>query len=168
MNEDETVNPYAAPQATSLAAPGPEDVRLRRPRSVKWATWILGLNTVALIAIYWQTIRAYGAEKVMLSQPLFDSAFLVPIGFVIALFGRGKFAYYSIATVLGMMIFKVLKLIWSRWMTMPIFHKAFFVGHCMELLLACGIIYLFYRVVFGLPSRSYFGVATPASDPAAP
>lgn len=167
MNENEDINPYAAPQAASLAAPEPNASRLRRPRSVKWATWILGLNAIGLIVIYWQTIRAYGAEKVMQSQPLFDSAFLIPIGFVIALFGRGKFAYYSISAVLGMMSFKVLKLVWSRLMTTPIFHKAFFIEHCVGLLLAYGIIYLFYRVVFGPPSRCYFDVAKPASAPAA-
>jgi len=159
MNPDESLNPYAAPKASTPPASAQDLRSLRRPRSLKWAIVILGLGTLSNVRNYWLAISAYGTQEVLRQQPLLDPVFLVVLGFACSVFIRNRFSFGCIAATLAWLSFSALRLVWWRWNRLAGVDAGLSFDRAIGLLLSCGIVYLFYRFTFGLPSRRYFGVA---------
>lgn len=150
-------NPYAPPASE---APGPAGAV--RPRVVKWATFVLGVFTVGAVYLYWQTVSVYGVPDVWKHQPLFDLPLFIPVGFLICLFRRrGKASFWVVAALLGWMCLRAVERLWPRWTAPQAFSKFWIGDRIVELLFAFGLLYLFYRFTFGMPSRLYFGMARP-------
>ena len=159
MEPDEIINPYAPPAASSSAAPEQTAGGFRRPRSLKWAIVILGLGTLTNVRNYWLAISAYGFKTVLRDQPLLDPVFLVAIAFGFALFIRRKMTFYVIASTLAWVGYSSLKLVWLRWDRRSPFDGDIPMERIVGLLLSFGVIYLFCRFTFGLPSRRYFRIS---------
>jgi len=160
MEAIKPINPYAAPKAQSLLAEDGRDGPPRRPRAVKWVTFIFTLFFLVQVSLYWRTITAYGVQKVWQSQSLFDPFLLLPMGFALSWFGgRHKIAYYVNSGLLAMI---ALKMVWNiffvRWASSGAFAGMFLPDRVVEAVM-CGLLcFIFYRFIFGLPSRRYFGL----------
>lgn len=162
MDSDESHNPYAPPIGQPANPVGAGSSTPRRPASVKWAVFCMGLFTLILGMLYWQAVEAQGAENIWRQQPLFDTALLLPLGLLLGLFGgRRKIAYYGIAIVLSLLVLKACFTTVMQWSAVGAFARPFLGQRFMEALMSYAIGYLFYRFTFGLPSRRYFGVHLP-------
>ncbi|WP_395746772.1 hypothetical protein [Prosthecobacter sp.] len=159
MLEPEPLNPYTAPKAAS-AYRGSSGANLpRRPASVKWAVFCVGLFTLILGILYWQAIKAKGAESIWRNQSLFDPSLLLPLGLALGMFGgRRKIAYYGIAIALALLALKACYSSFVQWSAVGAFARPFLGQRFMEALMSYAMGYLFYRFTFGLPSRRYFGL----------
>jgi len=160
MEETESNNPYAAPKAQPLLSEDGRNLGApRRPRSVKWATFVFGVFTLIMGALYWQAFNDLGGRKFWQEMSIFDRVVLLPIGLGLSLFGgRSKLAYYVNSGVLAMMtVILPWNIFFQRWSSKGAFAKMFLMDRFFEALV-CGLIcYLFYRFTFGPPSRRYFG-----------
>lgn len=168
MDSDESLNPYAPPKAQPVSPEASGGDVFRRPRSVKWATFVFTFFFVIQVVLYWRTISAVGVRKVWEGQSLFDPMFFLPLGFVFSwLGGRRKIAYYVNAFLLAMV---VIKIVWSAFVlqrhTPHAFSNVLLPQRMMVVVMTSLFGYLFYRYTFGLPSRRYFGVAR--EEPAVP
>lgn len=159
----DSFNPYSPPR-TPITEESLE-AQPRRPRALKWATFILSMFTVAVIVNYWRTITRIGAEAVWQDQSILDPSLLPLIGFGLCLFGRNRMAYYGIVGILGFQSFRYCWLLIEPWLKpTPLFWMNFG-ERAGEFMASFSLCYLFYRVTFGLPSRHYYGlVKAPAPD----
>lgn len=160
MTPDDFLNPYAAPKSQAASAEAAGGDVSRRPRSVKWATFVFTLFFLVQVGLYWRTISEVGAKKVWEGQSFLDPMFWLPLGFVFSwLGGRRKSAYYVNAVLLAMI---VIKMAWSafflQWHTPHPFSGVLLPQRIMEVVMTGLFGYLFHRFTFGLPSRRYFGV----------
>lgn len=164
MHERESLNPYAAPKA-QLDVTGA--VPLRRPASVKWATFVMGLFTVVLGILYWQAIEEQGFEAIWKQLTPFDRALLLPLGLGLGLFGgRRKVSYYGIAAILAIIVIQSVLLLFVQWSASGAFERPFLGQRFVEALISYALGSLFYRFTIGLPSRRYFGVHLPPQSQA--
>lgn len=155
---EEELNPYAAPKA-EVAVPSTHAGAPRRPRVVKWATFLLGLFTSIMTYFYWQTIADHGAEELFKHQALFDLPLAMAVAFLLCLFRRrDKISFGIVAFTLGWMCVRAVERLWPRWTAPHAFATHWIAERVIELLFAVGFFYLFYRFTFGLPSRAYFGI----------
>lgn len=165
---EQELNPYAAPKADGVMASADAGVP-RRPRVVKWTTFLLGLFTFIVIYFYWRTIADRGAAEVFKHQPLFDLPLAMAVAFLLCLFRRrDKVSFGIVVFTLGWLCVRTVERLWPRWTTPRAFATPWIAERIVELLFAAGFFYLFYRFTFGLPSRAYFGFAAPsrAAQPA--
>lgn len=158
---EEPLNPYAAPKAeVMVSAEGP-----RCPRVVKWATFVLGLFTVAIAYLYWATISARGLADTIQHQRLFDLPLPITVAFLLCLFRRrDKLSFGIVVFTLGWMCARTMERMWPRWTSPHAFERFWLAERIVEFLFTAGFFYLFYRFTFGLPSRTYFGVVDQGDD----
>ncbi|MBN8421875.1 MAG: hypothetical protein J0L73_23360 [Verrucomicrobia bacterium] len=161
MQEIEPINPYAPPKAQPLLAEDGEDTSLpRRPRSVKWATFVFGTFTLIMGVLYWQAFNDLGDRKFWQEMSIFDRVLLLPIGLGLSWFGgRRKIAYYVNSGILALIAIIITWQLFLKWLLDGAFAKVFMLDRAFEALVCCLLCYLSYRFTFGLPSRRYFGVA---------
>jgi len=156
MQETESINPYAAPKAQLINL---DAEALRRPASVKWATFVFGVFTSGMVVFYAQIVSSHGMQRLWDEQSIVLSL-LLPFGLSFSLFGgRHRVAYYVNAGVLAVI---AIKLSWNtfavRWAIKGAWAKMFIFDRCLEAFWLLLLWYLFYRFTFGLHSRHYFGL----------
>lgn len=158
---EEHLNPYAAPKAEVTVA----TQRPPRPRVVKWATFVLGLFTVVVIYLYAATISARGLASTFKHQSVFDLPIPVTMAFLLCLFRRkDKLSFGVVIFTLGWICARTVERMWPRWTTPQAFENFWIPERIGEILFTIGVLYLFYRFTFGLPSRTYFGVVNQGDD----
>ncbi|MCX6851165.1 MAG: hypothetical protein NTY98_19825 [Verrucomicrobia bacterium] len=160
MKDTEPINPYAAPKAQSLLAEDGKDISLpRRPRSVKWATFVFVAFTLVMGLLYWQAFNDLGDRKFWQKMSIFDRALLLPIGLGLSLFGgRREIAYYVNSGILALLAIIITWQLFLKWLLDGAFAKVFMLDRAFEALVCCLLCYLSYRYTVGLPSRRYFGL----------
>lgn len=152
---EEEFNPYAAPRADAGVPLGPP----RRPASVKWATFALGLMTAAVSYLYWMSATLYGEASVWNTRLLSEPFWLIPIGFVLCVLRRrDKVSFGLVALLLGGLSCRAVIVMLPRWTALNAFATIHIGERVAEILMTFGLIYLFYRFAFGVPSRRYFGM----------
>ncbi|MGV3660214.1 MAG: hypothetical protein ACO1TE_08510 [Prosthecobacter sp.] len=165
---DEPINPYAAPK--TLLGDARRDVETaRRPRSLKWATYVLGFETCLRLVHYWDNLARHGVAGTVEHLAWLDaSALLIAAGWITCLVNkRNKASFYLTAFPLAFLTLVSAYAIASH-RQLPLLLQAF--PTLLFLILVPifgGLVYLFCRVAFGMPSRQYFGMNAPMPEKAA-
>jgi hypothetical protein len=118
------------------------------------------MGTCGFIRLYVLAISKHGFAEVIKHQSVFDFTFLIFAGFLISVPNwRVSWRYYSIAVVLGGMVFNGWRLVIKQWMALPSHADVYLRSEGLDYLIGCVLLsWLFYRFTFGRPSRTYFRV----------
>jgi hypothetical protein len=159
------VNPYAPPQAEVLGAEGLPPQPLLRPRSTKWAIFILLLKVVVIHWIHWGIIQesgfgelwnAYAVQLGSLAAPILSFLGLVMLVFT----HRSRVAYALASSALVVLFcdgvthsYLQLRIYGDVENTFP-----FVLDVMIPVVLFSLFLYLLYRFIFGLPSRQYYRI----------
>lgn len=148
----EPVNPYAAPK--TLLSDWRRGVTPPRPRSLKWASFVLGVETCWRVATYWNEVDVHGLAAVVQDLEWIEaSAFVIVPGWIACLLNRrNRVSFFLTSLALGAVVLTSVYglALYRQHYSSPWFY--------LVAVLVAGLAYLFYRAAFGLPSRVYFGI----------
>lgn len=159
------VNPYAPPQAEVLGAEGLPPQPLLRPRSTKWAIFILLLKVVVINWIHWGIIQeggfgelwnAYAVQLGSLAAPVLSFLGLVMLVFT----QRSRVAYALASLTLVVLFCEGVTHSYLQLRTYGDFENTFpfVLDAVIQVVLFSLFLYLLYRFIFGLPSRQYYRI----------
>jgi hypothetical protein len=168
MSRDPHLNPYAPPTAEVVMPTTETELRMKRPRSVKWALAFFLFGTVVLLTVNGQWIAREGWQPFLESCRTDPLMVVELVGrfaglFVLVFGGRRPWAYWVTVIALGIFLCGLPR---------TIYHQVGFamagrdaIDAVPELVVLTGfsalLVWLFYRITFGRPSRLYFRVAKP-------
>ncbi len=149
---DDPINPYATPK-TPLSTKRRDVDTVRKPRSLKWATFVLFVETYLRVADCWEDVEEYGLAEVVEDLTWIDLlAILAFPGCMACLLAlRNKPSYYLTSMSLAAVTLGTVHdlAFYLQDYSLPVYLIVFSV--------LVSYMYLFYRVAFGVPARVYFG-----------
>jgi len=156
MNEQEEINPYAAPQSeTSVGRPAEE--RIRRPASVKWVLAMMILAVITTSILHAQLFPEQG-WRLWTDYPLgtvLDASKFIGC-FALLFGGRRPWVYWAALVPLAGAVISGVQMFLRGWPGLFRFDPF---GKSIEGFFILLFFYLCYRFIFGQPSRAYFGVS---------
>lgn len=155
MNEQNEINPYAAPQSEALRA-RPEEERMKRPASVKWAL-VMMILSVLFISILEMPLFLEKGWRVWTDQP---SAALQDFCRLVACFGllsagRKPWVFWITVVVLAFHLNNMAKNILFGFPAIP---ENDIVSRVMLFVVGLLICFHFYRFTFCRPNHAYFRI----------
>lgn len=159
------VNPYAPPKVEVLGAEVLPPQPMRRPRSTKWAIFILLVKVVVIHWLHWGIIQESGFEGLWDAYAVQLSSLAAPVlsflGLVMLVFTqRSRVAYALASSALCVMFcdgvtynYLQLRTYGNVKNTFP-----FVLDVVIQVVLFSFFLYLLYRFIFGLPSRRYYRI----------
>ncbi|MES2505891.1 MAG: hypothetical protein V4599_04255 [Verrucomicrobiota bacterium] len=159
------VNPYAPPGVDVLGAEALPPQPLLRPRSTKWAIFILLVKVVVIHWIHWGIIQESGLGGLWdaYAEQWGSLAALVLsfLGLAILVFTqRSRVAYALASLALVVLFFEGVTRSYLQLRTYGNFENTFpfVLDAVIQVVLFSLFLYLPYRFIFGLPSRQYYRI----------
>lgn len=163
MKPELPINPYQPPES---AVDGPSDgqhVRMaRRPASVVWTIVVFGFYSFITLWKYGEAIASRGFQEVVQTQTLWSFPVLILVGFAVSLLGRRKLSHRVISVILCWCTIRGVMFSWANWVQVED-KRQHLLDNSLQLTIAAALLYLFYRYIFGPPTRTYYGY-TPTSE----
>ena len=159
------LNPYAPPQAEVLGAEALPPQPMLRPRSTKWAIFILLVKVVVIHWLHWGIIQESGFEGLWDAYAVQLSSLAAPIlsflGLVMLVFTqRSRVAYALTSSALVVLFCDGVTYNYFQLRTYGDFKNtfSFLLDVVIQVVLFSFFLYLLYRFIFGLPSRRYYRI----------
>lgn len=163
MPEDPPFNPYAAPETPVLVAQKPPSVR--RPWSVRLALLTIGVCCLIWQVGYWRISAKFGAGALSWNN-IFNSAMsllVFPAGFLCAMiFRRRRITYVTLILLIAFLTWRAALASFLMWTLPGPLGQLPFATKISSLVFLAALVVLLLRIVFGGPSRRYFGLTETA------
>lgn len=156
MNEQDEINPYAAPQSEPLTD-RPVEERLKQPASVKWMMGLLIIAVITTTILHAQLFPEH-RWRLWTDYPVgtaFDVSKFIAC-FAMLFGGRRAWVYWVTMVPQISFVMTGVQMLLRGW---PELFRVDPLGKLVESVFLLLFFYLVYRFTFGLPSRIYFRIA---------